>query len=399
MSSQLLSPGCLDPLQGMLDFTADAKPFRTKVVQAAVSLNFEETMIGSFVETFELELDQLFHRHRGHCKVAPIPCEVDGFETEPYGDPVRLIVSTNVVVDSQIINGETLVIGDVILLNGQTAAVSENGYYLISPNPNDPSNPNSVHWTPIPPPPGFEPTIRYDIVEQIAPDVTYSVTNPNFIGYSAKGNPIFVVVPDCTEPPSACPEGFEEYSYDLSAFESYDDECIETCNGTYIGSCTPPIDTPPIAQLTQVYYPCVDPTVPVRTTYPVPVEWIRLQKGIPKLIVYVNSVRVSHAINTLVPYNIDLSITPSATVTVVGTVVENKDTITLVFPKQNACTNSSVTTITTSFLESLLIEDIDGGVIVNIIGSTPIEILYARESYSSGFAPARTGSLDTILNG
>jgi hypothetical protein len=86
MSSYLFSPICLNPLQGILDFTSDVKPFRTKVVEAGISLSFSDEIKLGITEQLLLDVDQLFHRHVGNCYVPPVPCVTDGFESEVYDD-------------------------------------------------------------------------------------------------------------------------------------------------------------------------------------------------------------------------------------------------------------------------------------------------------------------------
>lgn len=171
MSSFLFSPLCLDPLQGVLDFTADVKPFRTKVVQAGISILFSDTIRLSVKEELFFDLEQLFHTHRGNCVTAPIPCVEDGFESEVFDDEL-----------------------------------------------------------------GFEPTIRYTTAEY--PIGTPTVGMLNFIGFSAAGNPVFVVAEECVIPDPPCPEGFEMYPYDQAYFDFTDPDCIDTCNHVYVGPCS-----------------------------------------------------------------------------------------------------------------------------------------------------------------
>ena len=86
MSSYLFSPLCLDPLTGVIAFTADAKPFRTKIVQADISILFTDTIKVAITEQLHFNVDQLFHTHTGNCKTEPISCTSDGFESEVYDD-------------------------------------------------------------------------------------------------------------------------------------------------------------------------------------------------------------------------------------------------------------------------------------------------------------------------
>jgi hypothetical protein len=162
----------------MLDFTADVKPFRTKVIQAGVSLTFAETMTVGVKEYLLSDIEQMFHTHRGNCVVEPVPCVNDGFESEVYDDEV-----------------------------------------------------------------GFEPTIRYTMAEY--PIGTPTVGMLNFVGFSAAGYPVFIVAEECLAPDTACPEGFELYGYDQTYFDGDDPECLRTCNGAYVDSCstTAPICT------------------------------------------------------------------------------------------------------------------------------------------------------------
>jgi len=173
MSSFLFSPLCLDPLQGILDFTADVKPFHTKVVQAGVSLSFSDTMKVSIREQLLSDIEQLFHTHRGNCAVEPVPCTTDGFESEVFDDEF-----------------------------------------------------------------GFEPTIRYTLAEY--PQGTPTVGMLNFVGFSAAGNPVFVVAEDCPPLDPICPEGFELSSYDQAYFDGADPDCLATCNDTTVGPCSTP---------------------------------------------------------------------------------------------------------------------------------------------------------------
>lgn len=173
MSSFLFSPLCLDPLQGVLEFTADVKPFHTKVIQAGISLSFTDTMAVGVREQLHSDIEQLFHLHRGNCNIEQTPCVSDGFESEVYDDEV-----------------------------------------------------------------GFEPTIRYTTAE--FPIGTQTTGMLNFVGYSAVGNPVFIVLDECTTPPPPCPDGFEMYGYDQALFDDTDPDCINTCNGVYINSCSTP---------------------------------------------------------------------------------------------------------------------------------------------------------------
>lgn len=173
MSSFLFSPLCLDPLQGILDFTTDVKPFHTKVIQAGISLSFADVMRVEVREQLHSDIEQLFHLHRGSCTIEQVPCVSDGFESEVYDDEV-----------------------------------------------------------------GFEPTIRYTTAE--FPVGTPTVGMLNFVGFSAVGNPVFIVSEECDTPSPVCPEGFEMYGYDQALFDDTDPECIRTCNGVYIDSCPTP---------------------------------------------------------------------------------------------------------------------------------------------------------------
>lgn len=173
MSSFLFSPLCLDPLQGVLDFTVDIKPFHTKIIQASISLAFADTMRVGTREQLHSDIEQLFHLHRGNC-ITPQPiCLSDGFESEVYDDEI-----------------------------------------------------------------GFEPTIRYSTAE--FPVGTPTVGMLNFVGYSASGNPIFIVLEECIAAIPPCPDGFEMYGYDQALFDGTDPECEITCNGVYSDSCPTP---------------------------------------------------------------------------------------------------------------------------------------------------------------
>ena len=176
MSSFLFSPLCLDPLTGVVDFTSDAKPFHTKVVQAGVTISFADSIKIAFTEQLYMDLDQLFHTHTGGCKTEPVPCTSDGFESEVYDDEF-----------------------------------------------------------------GFEPTLRYTLAEY--PVGTPTVGQLNFVGYSAHGNPVFVVAELCADPEPPCPEGFETSPYDIAYYDFSDPECIDSCNNVYVGPCSQPTTT------------------------------------------------------------------------------------------------------------------------------------------------------------
>jgi hypothetical protein len=85
---------------------------------------------------------------------------------------------------------------------------------------------------------GFEPTIRYTTAE--FPVGTPTVGMLNFIGFSARGNPVFIIPEECDIPPPVCPDGFEMYGYDQALFDSTDPDCLDTCNGVYADSSSTP---------------------------------------------------------------------------------------------------------------------------------------------------------------
>lgn len=85
---------------------------------------------------------------------------------------------------------------------------------------------------------GFEPTMRYTTAE--FPVGTPTVGMLNFVGYSAVGNPVFIVLEECSAPYPECPEGFEVYGYDQALFDNTDPECVRTCNGVYVDTCSTP---------------------------------------------------------------------------------------------------------------------------------------------------------------
>lgn len=101
MSSYLFSSSCLDPLQGVLDFVSDVKPFRTKVIQAGVSITFSDSFAVAIVERWQdtsnaawisgaqFDIDQTFNLHTGNCTItdADSCLLLDGFESEGYGNP------------------------------------------------------------------------------------------------------------------------------------------------------------------------------------------------------------------------------------------------------------------------------------------------------------------------
>lgn len=87
MSSYLFSATCNDPLQGTLDFTIAAKPFRSKIIEAGISIVFNEQPLNvRLVETFTLLVSQQINLHRGNCVTLPTPCWDDGFEVDPFED-------------------------------------------------------------------------------------------------------------------------------------------------------------------------------------------------------------------------------------------------------------------------------------------------------------------------
>jgi hypothetical protein len=170
MSSYLFSPSCLDSLRGVLDFISDVKPFRTKVVQAAVTIAFTDAMQVSMQEELFLEIEQLFHAHRSNCRPPSSSCPDGGFEAYPFEDDLGLEANSNY-------NTMEIPLG-----------------------------------APVPP-------------------------NSTLFGYSAHGNPVYIIVPPCPPPEPACYEGYDVDTFEEALFESTTVECEETCNHAVIGPC------------------------------------------------------------------------------------------------------------------------------------------------------------------
>ncbi len=81
-NSLLFSPTCLNPLEGLVDFTLDVKPYHTKLLETGVLVRFDD-LIKINIDEHKLSLiELLLNTHMGICDVPTMWAQ--GFENEPY---------------------------------------------------------------------------------------------------------------------------------------------------------------------------------------------------------------------------------------------------------------------------------------------------------------------------
>jgi hypothetical protein len=95
VSSLLFSPTCLNPLQGLVDFAKEVKPFHTKILETTQSFAFRDDIEGEVTETLYKLIEQRFNLHRDDCVPDSTPCYLQGFEVGLFdGVPHKWRVQT-----------------------------------------------------------------------------------------------------------------------------------------------------------------------------------------------------------------------------------------------------------------------------------------------------------------
>jgi hypothetical protein len=176
MSSLLFSTTCLNPIQGLIDFTLDTKPFHTKILTAGVQVLFEDNMDVDLSEESLFTIHQNFNLHTDHCVQPPDCCIIQGLETSVIEDSMGLEY-----------------VGDYSI-------VSDPYGLQIDSTTNTTRRP--IQW---------------------------------FIGYNSAGIPVFYDFPHCDIEPkinvsdSFCAIGFEVYPYETDGYEFSDPKCEVYC--------------------------------------------------------------------------------------------------------------------------------------------------------------------------
>jgi len=78
----------LDPVQGLIDYTNDIKPYHTKVIEAVIEYVGQETIDVSVFEDFDFTLEVLYEFDGTYI------CLAGGYGTPYFGDPVNIMVSS-----------------------------------------------------------------------------------------------------------------------------------------------------------------------------------------------------------------------------------------------------------------------------------------------------------------
>jgi hypothetical protein len=86
VSSLLLSPTCLSPIDGLVDFAREVKPFHTKILDTGITLAFRDSIAGGITEQYHALIEQRFDYAMGVCFPDILPCDNQGFEVELFDD-------------------------------------------------------------------------------------------------------------------------------------------------------------------------------------------------------------------------------------------------------------------------------------------------------------------------
>ena len=76
----------LDPVQGLIDYTNDIKPYRSKIIEALIEYVGTESIEVSVFEDFDLTLDMLYEFDGNFI------CLLGGYGTPSFGDPAHILV-------------------------------------------------------------------------------------------------------------------------------------------------------------------------------------------------------------------------------------------------------------------------------------------------------------------
>lgn len=84
----------LDPVQGLVDFVLDIKPYHTKIVEVLIEYVYNEFVDVTILDSMHTQID-LYYPKLPANQLMPLSCD-GGFSTRPYGDPGKYpIVSPN----------------------------------------------------------------------------------------------------------------------------------------------------------------------------------------------------------------------------------------------------------------------------------------------------------------
>jgi len=84
----------LDPVQGLVDFVLDIKPYHTKIVEVLIEYVYNEFVDVTIIDEMHTKID-LFYPKLPADRLTPLSCD-GGYSTRPYGDPGRHpIISPN----------------------------------------------------------------------------------------------------------------------------------------------------------------------------------------------------------------------------------------------------------------------------------------------------------------
>jgi len=78
----------LDPVQGLIDYTNDIKPYHTKVIEALIEYVGQDTLSVSVFEDFAFTIESLYEFDGNYI------CLIGGYGTPYFGDPENLLVSS-----------------------------------------------------------------------------------------------------------------------------------------------------------------------------------------------------------------------------------------------------------------------------------------------------------------
>jgi len=78
----------LDPVQGLIDYTNDIKPYHTKVIEAVIEYIGREAIAVSVFEYFDFTIEALYEFDGNYI------CLIGGYGTPYFGDPVNILVSS-----------------------------------------------------------------------------------------------------------------------------------------------------------------------------------------------------------------------------------------------------------------------------------------------------------------
>jgi len=113
----------LDPVQGLIDYTNDIKPYHTKVIEALIEYVGQDTLSVSVFEDFAFTIESLYEFDGNYI------CLIGGYGTPYFGDPENLLVSSpdvsKTILEYPAIGpGFFIVLGDKTVLFDPTVNVS-----------------------------------------------------------------------------------------------------------------------------------------------------------------------------------------------------------------------------------------------------------------------------------